>query len=376
MAISEDGIRWTRPVVGRFVAAGMKENNVVMAHHAVCHNMAPFYDRNPACRPEERFKAIGGTKSGGGLFALASPDGLHWRFLSRRPVFTKGAFDSQNVAFWSKSEGCYVCYFRVSREGKRWIARTTSKDFLHWEDPVDLTLDGKPREHLYTNQLAPYPRAPHIYVGLPTRFFPGRQVIDDREAARIGTSTDFGSFARDCTDIVLISTRGGAELKRTFREAFIRPGRDPRNWTSRANYAARGILETTSNDLSFYVIHHYGYASIHLRRYTLRPDGFASVSAPLSGGEVITRPFVFEGSRLLLNYSTSAAGGIRVEIQEPNGRPIDGYTLDQCREIVGDRVDAPVRWRETGSVARLAGRPVRLRFVLRDADLFALKFAG
>ena len=62
---------------------------------------------------------------------------------------------------------------RVFRDGKRWISRATSSDFIHWSDPIDLELDGKPRQHLYTNQIDPYSRAPHIYLGLPTRFFPG-----------------------------------------------------------------------------------------------------------------------------------------------------------------------------------------------------------
>ncbi len=375
VATSSDGVCWERPTVGRFEVLGTKDNNVVMARHSVCHNMAPFYDRNPACPADQRFKAIGGTRGGGGLYALASADGLRWRFLSDRPVFTEGAFDSQNVAFWSESEGCYVCYFRVSREGKRWIARTTSEDFLRWSRPVDLGLDGKPRVHFYTNQFAPYPRAPHIYLGLPTRFFPGRRVISQQEARALGTSTDFGDFGRDCTDIVLVSTRGGAELKRSFREAFIRPGLDPRNWTSRANYAARGFLQTGPHELSIYVLHHYAYPSIHLRRYSLRLDGFVSVYAPLAGGELVTKPLRFRGNRLLLNYSTSAAGGLRVELQRADGRPIPGFTLAECAEIIGDRIDAAVRWRSGQRLGQLAGQPVRIRFVLRDADVFSFRFA-
>lgn len=373
VAESRDGIHWTKPKLGLYEVRGTKENNVVLARSRGCHNLAPFIDTNPAAPPEQRYKALGGTGKPG-LLAFVSPDGLRWTQLQDQPVITKGAFDSQNNAFWSEAEKRYVCYFRVFRQGKRWIARATSKDFVNWDEPVDLGLDGKPRQHLYTNQIHPYVRAPHIYLGLPTRFLPGRRVVTEDEAKRIGTPAQW-NYANDCTDILLVSTRGGAELRRTFLEAFIRPGLDLRNWTSRANYAARGIVQTGESELSLYVKHNAGYPTIHVRRYTMRLDGFVSVYGPYSGGEMVTKVLTFSGSRLLLNYSTSAAGGLRVEIQAPDGKPIRGFALSDCPEIIGDRIDHPVAWKAGADVGRLAGKPVRLRFVLRDADLYSLRFS-
>ncbi len=373
IAESTNGIDWTKPKLGIFEVQGTKDNNVVWARHRACHNFAPFLDTNPNALPSQRFKAVGGTGAPG-LIALVSPDGIHWKELQKEPVITKGAFDSQNNAFWSESERRYVCYFRVFREGIRWIARTTSDDFLHWTEPVDLELDGKPRQHLYTNQMEPYFRAPHIYLGLPTRFFPGRRVIGEQEARRIGTPAAW-NYANDCTDIVLCSARGGAELKRTFLEAFIRPGLDLRNWTSRANYAVRGVVQTGPEELSLYVIHNGGYPSTHVRRYTLRLDGFVSINAPYSGGQMLTKPITFSGNRLTINFSTSAAGGLKVELQTAQGRPIDGFTLADCPEIIGDRIEYTVRWKGGEDLGRLAGKPVRIRFVMRDADLYSFRFA-
>ena len=372
VAESRDGIRWTKPKLGIYEVRGTKENNVVLARSRGCHNLAPFVDTNPAVPAEQRYKALGGTGKPG-LLAFVSPDGLRWTQLQDKPVITKGAFDSQNNAFWSEAEGQYVCYFRVFRGGTRWIARTTSKDFVTWTEPVDLGLDGKPRQHLYTNQIHPYVRAPHLYLGLPTRFFPGRRVVTEDEARRIDTPTQW-KYANDCTDIVLVSTRGGAELRRTFMEAFIRPGLDLRNWTSRANYAARGIVQTGDSELSLYVKHNAGYPTIHVRRYTLRVDGFVSVRGPYAGGELLTKPLRFAGNRLLLNYSTSAAGSLRVEVQTPDGKPVEGFALSDCPEIIGDRIDHAVSWKSGAQVSTLAGKPVRLRFVLKDADLYALRF--
>ncbi len=379
VAESKDGIHWTKPKLGIHEVYGTKENNVVLARNRACHNLAPFIDVNPNCPPDQRYKALGGTGKPG-LLAFASPDGLHWKQLQAEPVITKGAFDSQNNAFWSVNEKQYVCYFRVFREGIRWIARTTSKDFIHWTDPVDLELDGKPRQHLYTNQIEPYVRAPHIYLGLPTRFLPNRRVVTAAEALRIGTPTQW-NYANDCTDILLASARGGSGLggsdfKRTFLEAYIRPGFDLENWTSRANYAARGIVQTGERELSLYVKHHSGYPTNHIRRYTLRPDGFVSVHGPYEGGELVTKPFVFTGSKLSINYATSAAGGLYIEIQTPDGKPIEGFAMKDCPEIIGDRLEKIASWKSGADVGRLSGQSIRLRFQLKDADLYSFQFTG
>jgi len=374
VAESNDAIHWTRPKLGIYEVRGTKENNVVLAHSRGCHNLAPLIDANPNCSPDQRYKALGGTGRPG-LLAFASPDGLHWKQLQAEPVITKGKFDSQNNAFWSKSEKQYVCYFRVFREEKRWIARTTSEDFIHWTDPVDLELDGKPREHLYTNQIDPYVRAPHIYLGLPTRFMPGRRVVTEEQALRIGTPTEW-NYANDCTDILLASARGGTDFKRTFMEAFIRPGADLRNWTSRANFAARGIVQTGTRELSIYVKHHSGYPSNHVRRYTLRPDGFVSVFGPYAGGEMITKPLTFSGNRLTINYATSAAGSLRIEIQNAAGKPLPGFSLADCPEIIGDQIEHVVQWNSGPDLSKLAGQPVHLRFVMKDADLYSFRFTS
>ena len=370
LAESDDGIHWTRPKLGLYEVAGTKENNVVLARHRACHNFAPFIDARPDCPPDARYKALGGSGQPG-LVAFASADGVHWRQLQQTPVFTEGAFDSQNNAFWSEVEKQYVLYFRVFRQGVRWIARTTSKDFLHWEKPVDLEVGDRPMEHLYTNQIVPYPRAPHIYIGLPTRFFPGRRALSPEEMREIGTPS---WYLNDSVDILVAITRGGSHFHR-IPEAFLRPGLDLRCWTSRANYAARGIFQV-GNELWFYVQHHCGYPSNHLRRYTIRPDGFVSVRAGADGGFLLTKPIVFTGRQLRINFSASAGGGLRVELQNAQGQPIPGFSLDDCPEIIGDRLDQSVRWREGSNLEKLAGQPVRLRFHLRDADLFALRFTS
>jgi hypothetical protein len=75
-----------------------------------------------------------------------------------------------------------------------------------------------------------------------------------------------------------------------------------------------------------------------------------------------------------LNYATSAAGSVRVEIQDAAGKPIDGFTLAECPEIIGDEIERVVRWKSGSDVSKLVGQPVRLRFALTDGDLYSLRF--
>ena len=127
--------------------------------------------------------------------------------------------------------------------------------------------------------------------------------------------------------------------------------------------------------MSIYVNRDFGHPSWYVERMTLRTDGFVSIRAPAAGGELLTKPLSFAGDRLLLNYSTSAAGGLSVEVRDASGSPIPGFTFTDCRPLIGDEIEGAVRWKG-GGLAQLAGRPVRLLFRLADADLYSLRFSA
>ncbi|HSW44985.1 MAG TPA: hypothetical protein VLM89_05395 [Phycisphaerae bacterium] len=374
-AESRDGIRWDKPNLGLFEINGNRDNNIVLAMTPACHNFCPFLDTRPGVEPAQRFKAVGGHGKAA-LLALVSADGLHWKKLQDKPIFTKGAFDSQNLAFWSESENCYVCYFRagkkIGNKAYRWISRTTSKDFLNWSEPVEMDFGDVPPEHFYTNQTGPYYRAPHLYVAVFARFNPGRQLIASADQAqRLGIVGDYFS---DTSDACFMTTRGGSHFDRTFMESFVRPGMGAANWVSRTNYPALGIVPTGENEMSLYVQRHYAQPSHCLQRLTLRPDGFVSVHAPYSGAEMITKPLVFSGKELTINFATSAAGALQVEIQDAAGRAIPGFALTDSTESFGDELERVVTWKSGADASKLAGQPVRLRFVMKDADLYAIRF--
>ena len=111
-----------------------------------------------------------------------------------------------------------------------------------------------------------------------------------------------------------------------------------------------------------------------MRRYVLRLDGFVSISSGWSGGTVVTKPLIFKGSKLELNFATSAAGSLRVELQYENGEPIPGFSFEDCPEYFGDSVAKLIEWDHDGDLSKLAGKPIRIAFGLKDADLYAFRF--
>lgn len=373
-AESADGLAFTKPELGLHEYEGSSANNIIIANLApYSHNFAPFLDTRPGVPAAERYKAVAGTKESG-LHAFYSADGIHWT-LQEQPMITDGAFDSQNVAFWSESEQQYVCYFRTWHQGGfkgfRSVSRATSADFVTWTAPREMDFGHTPREHLYTNQTLPYFRAPHIYLGIAARFMPGRRVVSEAEAAEFGVEAQYSG---DCSDSVLLTSRGGNVYGRTFMGGFLKPGLGMENWTSRTNYPAWGIVPTGDREISIYVQKNYGQPAAALQRYALRPDGFAAVEAPYEGGELITKTLTFTGTSLFLNYATSAAGSIRVELLDGDGVPIPGYGAAECFEIIGNQVARAVTWNDSTDISALAGTPVRLRFVMKDAHLYALQF--
>ncbi len=410
-AESLDGIHWTKPNLGHLpIFNGSKANNIVMPFGEA---FTPFIDTRPGVPASELYKAVMevpseqykaymktlgadviGFKTDAifpdhGLLGYVSGDAIHWRLVSEEPVAHKdpglfNQFDGSTAVFWSEAEQQYVLYQRhavggdLRDGGIRATARSTSSDFLHWSKPVPMTYSDtgtdRPEHHLYVNNTQPYFRAPQIYIALQARIMMNRQGLT-AEQARTVFPDERGGGVGNISDTVLLTTRAGStRYDFTFRESFVRPGIGYRNWTSRENYAAIGIVPTGTNEMSFYVQRHYAQTSACLERMVLRLDGFAAASAPYEGGELVTKPFTFTGTALEINYATSAAGGIRVEIQDAAGRPTDGFLLNDCPEIIGDEISRVVFWAKGADVSALAGKPVRLRFRMHDADLFSFRF--
>jgi len=378
-AESTDGIHWTKPGLGLVEFNGSKHNNLLMdkVNGAECHDFSPFLDPTR----QVRYRAIGFGRKPRGLYALHSNDGIQWALSAKEPVITEGAFDTQNIAFWDAGIGKYRVYLRDFHEGKRGIKTALSDDFLHWTKPEWLAFPGAPDEQLYTNQVKPYYRAPHLLIGFPSRYtdrgwIPAVAQLPEAEMRRQRSQTNL-RYGSAVTDALFMTSRDGRTFQR-WNEAFLRPGLRTRdNWSYGDNYLAWHVVETDSphadspRELSLYATESYFTgSSSRLRRYSLRIDGFVSVSAPLDGGEMLTKSFTYSGTKLLLNVSTSGGGSVRVELQDTAGK-----VLEASHVIVGDAVGYEVQWPGLRDLSAHTGKPVRLRVELKDADLFALRFA-
>jgi len=383
-AESTDGIHWTKPNLGIFEFEGSKDNNIIWMGKGG-HDFTPFKDPNPDCLPGEEYKAVAYGPNPTGAYAFKSSDGIRWSFLQEAPILTGAAFDTQNLAFWDGLRGEYRAYVRDFKDGVRGIRTATSKDFRTWSELEWLSYPGAPVEALYTNQIKPYYRAPHLFIGFPSRYIergwsPSMEALPELEHRRIRASCHL-RYGTALTDALLMTSRDGLAFHR-WGDAFLRPGLRTRdNWKYGDNYLAWHVVETQShiddapNELSLYATESYwSGTSSQLRRYTLRIDGFASMHAPLSGGEFTTKPLTFDGKDLVLNFATSAAGSIRIEIQDPDGAPLEGFALDDAPEIFGDALDRVAPWEDNRNLSALAGTPIRLRFVMQDADLFSFQF--
>ena len=399
---SDDGVHWRRPELGLCEFNGSKKNNIILTPQSVAAikgdpaHTAVFKDANPDCPADARYKCIIVGKPHG-LYVLKSGDGIRFQITSDQPAITQGAFDSENLAFWDPLRSEYRAYWRIFTagvaDGKTWkpegvraIRTAVSKDAQNWTAQADVRYVDSPAQHLYTNQILPYYRAPHIFMGFPMRYtdrgWSESMMCLPCLEERLARSKSSPRYGTAVTDGLFMTSRDGL-LFRRWNEAFLRPG--PRRqgaWVYGDNLIFWGMVETASalgdapHDLSIYASENYWQGeAVSFRRLTLRIDGFVSLAAPASGGELVTKPLVFDGGNLTLNAATSAAGSIQVELQDAAGKPIAGYALADCPEIFGDELARVVRWRKGGDVRPLSGKPVRLRFVLKDADLYSFQFA-
>jgi len=359
-AESRDGLNWVKPKLGLFEFQGSKENNIIWMDSDksyITHNFTPFKDTNPACTPDARYKALAGEKHSGGLRALKSADGIHWSLMREAPVITDGYFDSQNLAFWDTNHNCYVSYYRDFRQPQklRDIKRASSPDFLKWSTGKYLSYNDVPEEQLYTNAIQQYFRAPQLYIGFPTRFQPKTQQVEP----------------------ILMTSRDGAHFHR-WREPLI-PITAPQDRDgNRSNYMAHGLIQIPGQDREISVFGteaYYAGPGSRVRRFTLRTDGFVSVHADETPGEMVTRPIQFTGDTLQVNYAALNGGRLQVEIQDAEGKPFPGFSLADCRPLTGDAIDQSVQWANEAGVSALAGKTVQLRFLLKQADLYSMRFA-
>lgn len=375
-AESPDCIEWTKPDLGLVEYEGSTKNNILFPAEGISgapvKNPSVIIDPNA---PEyERYKMIARTVDvkPTTILGLVSGDGINWRPAADNALLTDGPFDSHNILIWDDERERYVIFLRgIDKSvdgkfigGRRAIRRSESEDFANWSLPeLVVTPDEHDADdyHLYTNAAVKYHWAARAYFMFPMTLYNERSYP--------------GAPFNGLSDVIFATSRDGIRWGRRFREPFVAPGLDEQNWSDRNPMMGAGIVETGPTELSMVLQELHKSNDSGFRRCTIRKDGFVSVHAPYFGwSEFTTPPLRFSGARLELNYSTSGGGSIFVEMQYADGTPVPGFDLDHCAEIFGDKISGEVAWAGGGDLSALRKVPTKMRFRMRDADLFAFRF--
>ncbi len=427
-ARSSDGINWVKPNLNLLpvdAATNHPPRNAVVARsdggslQPVGGGMV-FLD--PNAPDSERFKLVSNSEDSNNnwLQIYASPDGIHWRHaytnvLTFRTNTRPHHLDSQNVIFWDDRIKQYTAYFRKNMPRTpgsaalrtRTVARAESPTLAHfgtvedalvvfWADPEFSAGFHLPdREKLsrvdtYTSGTILYPWAQDAYLMFPAEYYHyDSDLAEFRKEVPINAGTLDTRFA---------TSRDGLHWRRYDHRPFVGLGLKG-EFDSARIYLGYGLVPSVDgrelymyylgtsephgwnrDDRNNHLLTAAGLTPIiparAISRVVLRRDGFVSVYAPYTGGEFTTPLLRFNGEQLRLNVNTSSSGELRVEILDESGQPIPQYHLNDCDLIhTANEISRVVKWYGSSSVKELAGRPVRLRFVMRDVDLYAFQFA-
>lgn len=373
LRISGDGLNFSEPKLGLYEYEGKRENDFVISMRPLYGNF--FKDTRSGIRPEEKYKMMAWL-SNRGIYLYISPDGLHWRRneTAMLPIISGGDAET----YWDDQRGVYstflrrdtghytaenpgsgraALYFESSEVFKTWPFRMLAKPYFHTFSLPCPTGEGptifKENEtgQVYRTRAIKYPWAPDVYVSFPWRY----RAEDQTRRVDLGVSRDglnWKFYAGQ--QWYMVPPEGSDEVLSMY--GLIRRGDEI--WQYMDEGGAHGSTAGRTK------------ARVY-SRVIQRLDGFVSLDAGKTAGTAVTRPLIFEGDKLTLN---AAAGRVLVEIEDENGKAIDGFSLDECDAIESDSIRHVVLWKGSSNLSRLSGKTVRLKFEMRETKLFALQF--
>lgn len=401
LKVSSDGKHWRNVMINKHEYGHETFNSIIIDRKF--DNFSVFYDENPNCPENEKYKALsmgGGThpnyaEDNGpqGLYLFVSGNGTDFEPRGRLDI--PGTFDSYNVMMWDKENEEYRFFYRTERRADdeefdvehkstsvfRTVSTSVSKDFVHFEHYGELIYpEDTAKLQLYTNQIVKYYRASDMFIGFPTRYIERWDGLENYEYMPLAKRKKHvievsGREGAAVTDTAIMTSRDGLHFN-LRNEAYMTPGIETRNnWWYGNNYTVYGIEETESdidgapNELSFYMGDAYHVKNTNFDRYAVRIDGFFSWYADYKGGEVLTRPFTFEGGSLTVNFATSAVSYMTVTVCDIDGNELEGY---KSYKMFGDSLERQVDFEKP--LEELEGKPIRLKFHLKDCHLYSFCF--
>lgn len=393
-ATSKDGIRWEKPLLGTVPARNGKPHNVV----ADCLLASVFKDhRDPD--PKRRYKMICYMYDRGYL-SKVSPDGLHWQDESVQPIVPISYVDDVITGLWDERSAQYIVFPKqmtpVFGRSRRSLYVSTSRDFKHWSRLSPAFLADR-RDDLATlprleavRPLLNYPINPHV---ARSEFYgTGAYAAESSLIAFPWVFTVSANVPKygnqdGPVEIQLAVSRDLETWSRPFRTPILPPG-PAGSWDSGMLFTAAQAIAVGDEIRLYYGGVNYTHGapipngaagpglgtkyqgSIGLA--TWQRDRFVSVDGPAEGGTLTTVPIKFLGKRLEINAVTTAKGAVVVELLDPAGQPIEGFV--PSKPFVGNQLRHVVTFEGKSDVSRLAGKPISLRFRLRNAELYSFAF--
>jgi hypothetical protein len=375
-AVSEDGLRWTKPALGIFEFNGSKLNNQLGIGGGSLAVMHDPLEPDPA----RRFKRF--AHRAGGYYPAWSADGVHWVDSGNKPALTAG--DTITLA-QNPNTGEYLAYHKrpLQRGGfdvrAVWLSR--SRDFKTWS-PAELVLAAdaadqewatQPDERTEIYDMAVYPHAAG-YLGFPAVFRNKPQVVTASLKAA-------GAVAADGPlDIQLATSVDGSTWRRSWPRVAVIPRGAPGTFDAGAILGVSCAPVHTADETWVY---YSAISATHgapvppkvmaIGRAEWRRHGFVSADTGPQGGEIETRPLRFGSPRLVVNADASR-GEARVALLEIDGRPIPGRSLADCQPLSADRTQWVVRWRDGDAVP--TERPVKVVLQMNNTRLYSLASTG
>jgi len=418
---SRDGVHWEKPDAGHGEFGGAR--NIVLPK-AVGLGVV-FLD--PNAPPESRYKYVSGIRRQG-IFVFSSRDGF-W-FEQNETAALPFSAGSQSSLYYDDQRQLYVAHHRSDYGAtpggatqRRFVISETAELLKPW--PFEHVTPERTREaektmriqafnldpwyldngplspggfgidlptimaaddlidpagtDIYVTKAIKYPWAPDAYLAFPAVYFhyekdgpPTRRILG-AEGRQRGSGV---------VETQISVSRDGLAWKRYPRPAYV-----PAGGGERMLFVTFGLMRRGDEIWQFVGGHGGSGTGYHspfggdkpapLYRYVQRLDGFIAAESAYTGGTLTTKPLRFEGNRLKLNIDTGAVGFAQVGLLDQAGKPIPGYSVDDCIYINGDFLDTAVEWMKTGKdVSALAGTTVRVVIRMRGAKLYSMQFTG
>ncbi len=356
-ATSIDGITWEKPELGIIKYRGTKKNNIVLESNGVALDSPCVLKDSDDVKPdpEKRYKMViyeaRTDKCPSGIYAAFSPDGKHWQ-KTHSPIITKCG-DRRNLMYDFK-QNKYLLFMRLTPEMPRIIGLAESKDFLHWRKlSTILRADSKdlPDDELYSMVGFNYES---IYLGFLEMFHVRTRKLD----LQLTSSRDGYIWERTEDRNTFVPYGSTGDFDSCWVAASCNPPflKEDKLWLW---YSGRSTL-------------HWDLPVSKIGLLTLRKDGFVSVDAGNKEGVLLTKPLKFTGNQLYIN-AKAEKGIIKAEVTDQEGRIIKGYSKEACSGMQIDEINHPICWVEHPDLAPLADKHIRIRFYVRNAELYSFK---